>query len=88
MVQYAHDCAKMRINNKQEKADIITSTEVVLLARQSLNLSLEPGVLDDFCKYAGPKGIKISAWVNAKMKEFIEDEKAKAELKNLKKRLE
>jgi hypothetical protein len=45
------------------------------MARESLNVSLEPGVLDEFCMYAGPKGIRISAWVNAKMKEFIEEEK-------------
>jgi hypothetical protein len=45
------------------------------MARQNCNVCLEPGVLDDFCKYAGPKGIRISAWVNAKMKEFIEEEK-------------
>jgi hypothetical protein len=45
------------------------------MARQACNVTLEPGVLDEFCKYAGPKGIRISAWVNAKMKEFIEEEK-------------
>ena len=45
------------------------------MARKPINLTLEPGVYDDFCKYAGPKGIKISAWVNAQMKEFIETEK-------------
>jgi hypothetical protein len=61
---------------------------VVLLARQSLNVSIEHGVLDEFCKYAGPKGIRISAWVNAKMKEFIEEEKAQEQLKSLKKRFD
>jgi hypothetical protein len=36
-----------------------------------------PGVYDEFCKYAGLKGIRVSPWVNAKMKEFIaEAEKA------------
>ena len=45
------------------------------MARQACNITLEPGVLDEFCKYAGPKGIRISAWVKAKMKEFIEEEK-------------
>ena len=59
-----------------------------MLARQSLNVSLEPGVLDEFCKYACLKGIRISPWVNAKMKEFIEEEKSQEQLKNLKKRFE
>jgi len=59
-----------------------------MLARQSLNVSLEPGVLDEFCKYACLKGIRISPWVNAKMKEFIEEEKAQEQLKSLKKRFD
>lgn len=45
------------------------------MARQAVNMTLEPGVYEEFCKYAGPKGIRISPWVNAKMKEFIEEEK-------------
>lgn len=39
------------------------------------NISLEPDVYEEFCKYAGKKGIKVSTWVNIKMKEFIEEEK-------------
>lgn len=45
------------------------------MARQSVNITLEPDVYEEFCKYAGKKGIRVSPWINAKMKEFIEDEK-------------
>ena len=45
------------------------------MARKAVNMTLEPGVYEEFCLYAGPKGIRVSAWVNAKMKEFIEEEK-------------
>ena len=40
------------------------------------NITIDPTVFEEFCKYAGPKGIKISTWVTAKMKEFVEKEKA------------
>jgi hypothetical protein len=45
------------------------------VARKSTNISLEPGVYEDFCLYAGPLGIRPSAWVNARMKDFIEEQK-------------
>lgn len=45
------------------------------MVRQAVNITLEPEVYEEFCKYAGRKGIRASAWVNAKMKEFIEEEK-------------
>jgi hypothetical protein len=51
------------------------------MARQAVNVTLEPGVYEEFCKYAGPLGIRVSAWVNAKMKEFIEDQKLIAKQK-------
>jgi len=57
------------------------------VAARKTNITLDPAVFEEFCKYAGPLGIKISPWVCARMKEFIEEEKAKEELKNLKKRL-
>ena len=38
------------------------------------NISIDEEVLEDFCKYAGRNGIKISTWVTAKMREFIEEE--------------
>lgn len=49
------------------------------------NITLDPIVFNDFCKYAEKKGIKISTWINAKMQEFIEDEKMLEELKKNKK---
>ena len=45
------------------------------MATVKQNMSIDEKVLEDFCKYAGKKGIKISTWVTAKMKEFIEEEK-------------
>jgi len=57
------------------------------LARQAVNITLEPEVFEEFCKYAGKKGIRISSWVNAKVKEFIEEEReAEAEKAANKKR--
>jgi hypothetical protein len=41
------------------------------------NISLDPEVFEKFCNIAGEKGIKISSWINVKMKEFIEEEEAK-----------
>ena len=46
-----------------------------MMARQAVNITLEPSVYEEFCRYAGKKGILISPWVNAKMKEFIEEER-------------
>ena len=45
------------------------------MTRKSLNITIEPGVYEEFCTYAGLKGIRVSPWVNAKMKEFIEEER-------------
>ncbi len=46
-----------------------------MLARKSLNITIEPGIYEEFCEYAGKKGIRVSPWVSAKMKEFIEEER-------------
>lgn len=48
------------------------------------NITLDPVVFEEFCVIAGKKGIKISTWINLKMKEFIEEEKMLEEM--LKKR--
>lgn len=48
---------------------------VDLLAVTRHNITLEEGVYDEFCKYAGKKGIKVSTWINIQMKQFIEEEK-------------
>ena len=47
-----------------------------MLAVKRQNITLDPTVFEEFCKYAGKKGIKISTWINLKMKEFIEEEEA------------
>ena len=44
--------------------------------RQAVNITLDPEVYAEFCKYAGKKGIRVSPWINAKMEEFIEEERA------------
>ncbi|MED4017008.1 hypothetical protein [Sutcliffiella cohnii] len=45
------------------------------------NITLDPKVYEEFCRYAGKKGIKVSTWVNIKMKEFIEEEKMIEEMR-------
>jgi hypothetical protein len=49
---------------------------VIVLATKKQNITLNPDVFDEFCKYAGKKGIKISTWINIKIMEFIEEELA------------
>jgi hypothetical protein len=51
------------------------------LAKKRQNITLDPDVLEEFCNCAGRKGVKISTWINLKMKEFIEEEKAIEEMK-------
>ena len=50
---------------------------MVILAVKRQNITLDPEVFEKFCTIAGRKGIKISTWVNLKMKEFIEEEESK-----------
>lgn len=38
------------------------------------NITIEQEVYDKFVEIASKKGIKLSPWVNSKMKEFIENE--------------
>jgi len=59
---------------------------VLVLVTSSHNISLEEGVYDEFVKYAAKKRIKISTWINIKMKEFIEEEKMIEEYREKKKR--
>ena len=51
------------------------------MAVRRQNISLDPTIFEEFCNLIGPMGIKISPWINAKMKEFIEDQKELAEIK-------
>ena len=46
-----------------------------MAAKMRQNITLDPDVFDEFCHYAGLKGIKISTWINQRMKEFVEEEK-------------
>jgi hypothetical protein len=55
--------------------NITIHVEVVILVTSRHNITLDPAVYEEFCKYAGKKGIKISTWVNEQMKQFIEEEK-------------
>lgn len=54
---------------------------MVILVTSRHNITLNPEVYEEFCKYAGKKGIKVSTWVNLKMKEFIEEEKMLEEIR-------
>jgi hypothetical protein len=55
--------------------------EVVILASKRYNITLDPAIYDEFCRYAGKKGIKVSTWIAVKMKEFIEEEKMIEEMR-------
>lgn len=52
-----------------------------MAAKMRQNITLDPEVFEEFCHYAGLKGIKISTWINQRMKEFVEEEKAAEERK-------
>lgn len=47
---------------------------VIILVVKKQNITLDPEVFEEFCTFAGKKGIKISTWINQKMIEFIEEE--------------
>jgi metal-responsive CopG/Arc/MetJ family transcriptional regulator len=49
---------------------------------ERINITLPPDVLAEFKKYGERKGVMISPFVAAKMREFIEEEKAIEKLKN------
>lgn len=51
------------------------------MATSRHNITLDPEVYEEFCKYAGKKGIKISTWINQRMKDFIEEEKLLEEMR-------
>lgn len=55
------------------------------MAKKRQNITLDPEVLEEFCNCAGRKGVKISTWINLKMKEFIEEEKEMEDLRKQKK---
>lgn len=53
------------------------------MAVKRVNMTLDPETYEAFRKYGERKGIKISTWVNMKMREFVEKEQAE-ELKEAK----
>jgi len=60
---------------KAGKCHIITSLEVVILAVQKVTICVPPELYDEFVLYASRTGVSISGFVQAKMKEFISEEK-------------
>ena len=50
-----------------------------------INVTMPEELYDEFYKYACRKGISISPFLQAKMKEFIKEEKEFEEFKKLKK---
>lgn len=44
------------------------------MATEKIDITLDPVVLKRFREIAEEKGMKISPWVNAQMKKFIEEE--------------
>ncbi|MGG7189471.1 hypothetical protein ACQPUQ_08125 [Clostridium paraputrificum] len=56
------------------------------MAVKRLNVTVEPELLEEFYKYACKKGISISPFLQAKMREFIEEEKEFEEYKERKRK--
>jgi choline dehydrogenase-like flavoprotein len=48
---------------------------VILATMKRQNITIEQEVYEKFIEVASKKGIKLSPWVNSKMKEFVEEEK-------------
>lgn len=49
--------------------------------KKKFNITLDPDVLDEFCKYSSKYGTSISSWIEVKMQEFIEEEKEIEEIR-------
>lgn len=43
------------------------------MAVERKNITLDPEVYEKFISIASKKGIRLSTWINAKMKEFVEE---------------
>lgn len=54
----------------------ILANGVIYLAVRKANMTINPDIYERFIKIAEKKGIRVSTWVNAKMKEFVEQEEA------------
>ena len=49
--------------------------------KKKLNITLDPEILDEFCKHSCKYGTSISSWIEVKMQEFIEEEKELEEVR-------
>lgn len=56
------------------------------MAVKRLNVTVDPELLEEFYKYACKKGISISPFLQAKMREFIEEKKEFEEYKERKRK--
>lgn len=56
------------------------------MAVQRINITMEPELFAEFNKYAQKRGISISPFVQAKIREFIEEEKEFQEFKERKRK--
>ena len=45
-----------------------------MAATRRVNITLDPEVYERFIRVAEKKGIKVSTWINQRMKEFVEEE--------------
>jgi hypothetical protein len=60
--------------------------EVIRLGVKRVNITVDPKKLEEFYRLAAKKGIKFSTWVDAKLDEFLEEEKMIEEWKMQKRR--
>lgn len=56
------------------------------MAVRRVNVTMEPELYDEFYVYACKKGISLSPFLQAKMREFIEEEKEFQEFKERKRK--
>lgn len=45
------------------------------MVKERVNITVDPDKLAEFYRLASKKGIKFSTWVDAKLDEFLEEEK-------------
>ena len=55
------------------------------MAVKRLNVTVDPELLEEFYEYADRKGLSVSPFLQAKMREFIAEEKEFIEFKEMKK---
>lgn len=76
----------MRVQMTDRKNCYIITLRGGYMAVKRINVTVEPELYEEFYKYACKKGISISPFLQAKMREFIEEEKEFEEFKNAKKK--